>query len=72
MEATHILSDKTWKKGTDDLLYKSSYFVVIIWPNQMGSSHTIQPERNAQTKLTNLTNLAKFTCKLNATKFAIG
>ena len=41
MEATYIhvhSSDKTWKKGTRDLLYKNPYFFVIIWPNQMGSS----------------------------------
>ena len=36
---SHIHScDKTWKKGTYDLIYKNPYFFVIIWPNQMGSS----------------------------------
>ena len=43
VEATYIhvhvhSSDKTWKKGTRDLLYKNPYFFVIIWPNQTGSS----------------------------------
>ena len=32
-------SDKTWKKGTlYDFLYKTPYFFVTTWPNQMGSS----------------------------------
>ena len=30
--------DKTWKKGTYDLLSKNPYFFVTTWPNQMGSS----------------------------------
>ena len=37
VEATYIhvhSSDKTWKKGTRDLLYKNPYFFVslFIWP----------------------------------------
>ena len=36
---SHIHScDKTWKKGTYDLLHKNPYFLVTTWPNQMGSS----------------------------------
>ena len=39
VEATCIHTcDKTWKKGTYDLLYKNPYFFVTTWPNQMGSS----------------------------------
>ena len=30
--------DKTWKKGTYDLLYQNPYFIVTIWKIQMGSS----------------------------------
>ena len=37
VEAIHSC-DKTWKKGTNDLLYKIPYFFVTTWSNQMGSS----------------------------------
>ena len=33
-------SDKRWKKGTHDMLYKNSYFFVITGQNRTGSSLT--------------------------------